>query len=79
MLVPMQRMSREEARAFAARWKLVADAELEELRGTSAADKFAALAKLVDSARDLGWRTTDPGEIEQVRDRWNRLVAIYRG
>ena len=74
----MLRMSPQEAKAFAARWKLVAKVEREELRNTSVAVKFADLAKLVDSARALGWQTTDPQEVEEVRQRWNRLVAIYR-
>lgn len=70
-------MSPEEAKAFAARWKLVADAEREELRATSLEQKFAQLSALVDSARALGWATTDPAEVDEVRARWNRLAAIY--
>ena len=76
---PMQRISPQEAKAFAARWKLVAEVERDELRNTSAEDKFAALAKLVESARALRWQTTDPVEVNEVRERWIRLIAIYRG
>lgn len=71
-------MTKEEARAFAARWAQVAEAERDELRATPIERKFAQLAVLMESARALGWATTDPGEVEEVRMRWNRLVEIYR-
>lgn len=73
------RITRREARAFATRWKVVADAEREELLATSIEQKFTDLAALVESARALGWETTDLSEVEDVRARWRRLAAIYRG
>lgn len=73
-----RRMTPEEGRAFAARWQLVADAERDELRRTPMEQKLAQLAALMESARSLGWQTTDPAEIEAVRARWNRLVALYQ-
>jgi hypothetical protein len=72
-------MKDEDAKAFVERWRLVACAEREELRQQSLAEKFAQLSKLVDSARALGWETTDPAEVEAVRARWNRLVSVRRG
>ncbi len=75
---PLRRLTPAEASAFTARWQLVADAEREELRSTSLVQKFAQLAALMASARSLGWATTDPAEVDAVRARWNRLVALYR-
>ena len=72
-------MTSEEARAFAARWKLVADEERRELRATTLEQKFAQTAALMESARALGWETTDAAEVEEVRARWNRLRALYQG
>lgn len=74
-----RRMTSEEARAFAARWALVAEAEEEELRATPLERKFAQLAALMASARALGWETHTPEEIDEVRARWNRLAKVYRG
>lgn len=72
-------MTSEEAKAFAARWHLVADEERRELRAMTLEQKFAQLAALMESTRALGWETTDPAEVEEVRARWNRLRAIYCG
>lgn len=69
----------EAARAFASRWRLAAAAEREELMRTTLAQKLAQLSSLMESARALDWKTTDPREVEEVRARWNRLATIYRG
>lgn len=71
------KMSREDAKAWAARWALVAEAEQAELRATPMERKLAQLAAMMESARALGWATTDPVEVEEVRARWNRLAAHY--
>jgi hypothetical protein len=70
------RLTREEARAFADRWRLVNEAEAAELRATPLDRKLAQLAALMTSARALGWETTDEAEVEAVRARWNRLRAL---
>lgn len=70
-------MTSEEARAFAARWEQVAEAEREELRATPMARKFAQLAAMMESARSLDWKTTDLAEVEAVRRRWTELADIY--
>ena len=78
-LRPVRRkMTGEEARAFAARWEQVAEAEREELRATPIERKFAQLAAMMESARALDWKTTDLAEVEAVRRRWNQLTDIYR-
>jgi hypothetical protein len=71
-------MTSEQARAFAARWQQVAEAEREELRTASMERKFAQLAALMESARALGWETTDKVEVEAVRMRWNQLAERFR-
>ncbi len=67
-----------EMKAYAARWKLVAAFEIEELRATSIEKKFSQLCGLIAFAKELGWETTDQSEVDEVRARWNRLHAIYR-
>jgi hypothetical protein len=71
--------SSQQVKDFAARWKLVADAERDELRAMTLPQKMAQLEALMASARSLGWATTDPAEVDDVRARWNRLAAIYGG
>jgi len=72
-------VSEREARAFVDRWRLVAEAERDELRRTPMKSKFAQLAALMASARALGWETTDPAEVEVVRARWAHLRERCRG
>lgn len=73
------KMTRDDARAFAARWEHVAEAEREELRATPIERKFAQLAALMESASALGWETTDRREVEAVRVRWSRLAKLHNG
>jgi hypothetical protein len=75
----MRRLSRSEALAFVQRWQLVAEAELSEARRQSPEEKLAAVSALMESARSLGWSTSDPDELETVRERWRRLVEHHRG
>ncbi len=75
----MRPLSPSEARAFVRRWELVAEAELAETRRQSPEEKLAALSALMESARALGWNTTDGNEVEIVRERWRHLVEHYRG
>lgn len=72
-------LSTRDARAFVERWALVAEAEREELRRQPLEEKLAQLAVLVESARALGWETTDDAEVEGVRRRWCALVAKHGG
>jgi hypothetical protein len=72
-----RKMTSEEARAFAARWERVAEAEREELRETPMDRKFAQLEAMMESARSLGWETTDLAEVEAVRARWNQLAELH--
>jgi hypothetical protein len=67
------RITAEEARAWRERWRLVNEAEIEELRATPVEQKFRQLAVLMASA-DLFPRTpVDEAEDEAVREVWMRL------
>jgi hypothetical protein len=74
-----RRLSKAEARAFRARWRLVNDREELELRSTPANVKLLQFNTLLAWAREFGW-TTDLGEGEaEVRLRWARLRKADRG
>lgn len=72
------KMTRDDARAFAARWEQVAAAEREELRATPIERKFAQLTAMMESARALGWKTSDRREVQSVRARWKRLAELHK-
>ncbi len=74
----MPPISPEEARAFRERWRLVAEAEREELRRTPLEVKAAQLASLMASVRDLGWDEALAAEDEAVWRRWQALRAKWR-
>ena len=71
------RMTKEDADAFRARWKLVNHAEREELRATPVEVKFRQLAALMASVEQLGWTQALAEEEAEVRERWNRLRKAY--
>jgi hypothetical protein len=71
------RMTREEALAFQARWRLVSEAELEELRATSPETKLRQLAALMASVEPMGWTEALQAEEQEVRERWIRLRKAY--
>jgi hypothetical protein len=71
--IAKNRMTKSEVMAFRTRWKMVKDAEEEELRFTPMNKKFDQLAILMISAKKLGWsKALTEGE-NQVRNRWNKL------
>ncbi len=67
------KMTKAEARAWMDRWRIVNEAEIEELRNTSSEVKFRRLATLMHTARVLNWKTSTEAEDEIVRQRWIRL------
>lgn len=75
----MSALTPEEARAFAARWNVVNQAEREELRATSVATKLRQLAALMASVGELGWDAALAAEEDTVRARWMRLRLLHRG
>ena len=66
-----------EAWKFLVRWELVNAAEKTELQSTSLDQKFRQLAALMASADEMGWTEALASEEAEVRDRWNRLRAIF--
>ena len=73
------RLDPADAQAFAERWRLASDAEVDELRATHVAVKFRQLAALMASVASLGWSDgLTEGEAE-VRERWRRLRERYHG
>ena len=71
-------MRPEDIRAYKQRWDLLAAFERDALRRMTLEQKLADASLLMDSARQLGWETHTPAEIEDVRARWNRLVERLR-
>ena len=72
-------MNRAEAKRWMARWEVVNEAELEELRATTAAIKFQQLTSLMLSALALGWTMGSEAEETEMRARWAKLRAIEHG
>jgi len=72
-------MTPAQAAAFRQRWALVNAREQQELRAAPLEVKFAQLVSMFQSARGLGWATTDEGEVQRVRERWLRLWRRDRG
>ena len=70
------RLTPEQARAYAQRWELVNDREGEELRAMTHEQKLRQLAALMASAKALGWDEALDAEDAEVRERWQRLREI---
>ncbi len=69
-------MTPESATRYLARWKLVNDAEFEELRATTLETKLRQLSALMASVAAAGWRDALDAETDAVRARWQRLRSI---
>jgi hypothetical protein len=70
-------MTKEEARQFKARWKLVNDFTAEEARRAPLEVKLRQVALLYEVARALGWPGGSEEEVEEERRRWIRLKSYY--
>ncbi len=71
-------ITKKEAREFKKRWRLVNEAERQELRETSPVKKLQQLAALMASVRAFpGWNEALSAEDDDVRNRWNRLREAY--
>jgi len=71
-------ITKEDARAFLARWEAVNESEREELRATPIEVKFRQLAALVNGTKALGWSEAMAAEEDKVRRLWNQLRRINR-
>jgi hypothetical protein len=71
----MTMMTKEEARLFKERWKVVNEFTDAEQRRKSASEKVRELESLYQFGREMGW-TRRSGDEEKVWARWNRLREI---
>lgn len=66
-------MTPDTAVRFLARWRLVNDAEIAELRATPIETKLRQLSALMASVTALGWHDALDADTDAVRERWRRL------
>jgi hypothetical protein len=72
-----RRLSKADLVAFKARWRLVNETEVAELRRTPLEVKLRQLEALMASVDALGWREVLASEEAVVRERWQRLRRAY--
>lgn len=75
----MDRITPVQAKDFAERWARANQAEIDELRGASPDLILRQLDSLRSVADALENQEDREREVEEVRNRWNRLRAIFRG
>jgi hypothetical protein len=75
----MKQMTKDEARAWQARWRLVNEFEREETRRMPLTQKYQQFLSLMEMGRAMKWPKIMDEEIEEVRRRWRRLWEHYRG
>lgn len=66
-------MTKEEARLFKQRWRLVNDRIIEEVRQTPVSVKLQQLAIMFAAGQALGWTDKQKLGEEEVRARWVHL------
>ena len=66
-------------REYLARWKRVNAIQAEELKRLTPADRLRQFLALRAMARKMGWETSTPAEVDEVRSRWRRLREAYFG
>ena len=74
----MARLTPAQAKEFANRWARVNQAEIDELNATRPEVLLQQLDSLRSAVDAFGWREQLDKETEEVRDRWNRLRALFR-
>ena len=72
-------LTKEEALAFEARWRLVNDTINEEIRTTPVEMKLKQLGALVASVYALGWDEKLREGEDEVRERWLILKRMSNG
>ncbi|MFO0967064.1 MAG: hypothetical protein U0793_15970 [Gemmataceae bacterium] len=70
-------MTREQARDYRRRWRLVNVAQRAEVRRMTIEDKFRELADLMAAARAWGWTTSLSRDAALGRNSWLRLYRAY--
>jgi len=66
-----------QAKEFADRWARVNQAEIDELNATSPEILLRQMDSLRSAVDTFGWREELDKETEEVRNRWNRLRALF--
>lgn len=72
-----RKMTKEEALAFQARWRLVNEVINEEIRRTPLIEKLRQLEVMYQFTLAMGWDQKLKVEDQAVRDRWIKLKAAY--
>ncbi len=67
-----------QAKEFANRWARVNQAEIDEFNATPPEILLRQMGSLRSAVDTIGWREELDKETEEVRDRWNRLRALFR-
>ena len=70
-------MTRLEALEYIARYKLVNEFEIAELRSTSIEVKLEQTNALMGAVHQMGWTQALADEEAEVRERWLRLKRAY--
>jgi hypothetical protein len=66
-------VTKEEARQFKERWKLVNEVTIEEARRMPVSFKLQQLTLMYEAGQTLGWHKTLKEGEDEVRERWRRL------
>jgi hypothetical protein len=72
-------ISKDEARAFRERWRLINEREMAEVNSASLDLKWQQFNTLLAWSRELGWTEERRKGEAEVRERWMRLRKAYRG
>ena len=70
-------MTTNQAQQYLRRWQLVAEAEREELCCTPIEIKIRQISALMQSARGLGWDTSNDEENSIAMKRWQHLREAF--
>lgn len=71
-------MTREEARAWMERWKIVNQRTIEEARALTPEERFRKLEMLFASASLFPAPAIEEEDVRRVRDLWQRLRERYQ-
>jgi len=70
-------VTKTELEDYRARWQIVNEFQVEELRNTSFAESWRQMNAIIRLAIGLGWQVTrDEEQIAIVRARWQKLKGL---
>lgn len=75
----MAAITAEQAREYLSRWRLLREAEIDQLRSTSMETKLRQLAVLMASRSLFRTDTERERQADEVRERWNRIREALSG